>query len=72
MSKMMLELTLSFSSIDCVTVTLTNRATISIPFTSPLTKDDWEDMQWYLEAYPNRFRRYVSDFKRISTSSRGL
>jgi tetratricopeptide (TPR) repeat protein len=69
MSKMMLELTLSFSSIvgvaapveHLVTVTLTNRSPISIPFTSPLTKDDWEDMQWYLEAYPTQYAADVDD-----------
>jgi hypothetical protein len=58
---MALELTLSFSSIDLVTVTLTNRSPISSPFTSPLTKDDWEDMQWYLEAYPTQYAADVDD-----------
>jgi tetratricopeptide (TPR) repeat protein len=58
---MALELTLSFSSIDLVTVTLTNRSPVSIPFTSPLTKDDWEDMQWYLEAYPTQYAADVDD-----------
>jgi hypothetical protein len=58
---MAMELTLSFSSIDLVTVTLTNRSPISIPFTSPLTKDDWEDMQWYLEVYPTQYAANVDD-----------
>jgi tetratricopeptide (TPR) repeat protein len=61
MSEMMLELTLSFSSIDCVTVTLTNRSPISIPFTSPFTKADWEDMQWYIESYPVQYAADVDD-----------
>jgi CHAT domain len=61
MREMMLELTLSFSSIDLVTVTLTNRSPISIPFTSPLTKADWEDMQWYIESYPVQYAADVDD-----------
>jgi tetratricopeptide (TPR) repeat protein len=61
MSKMMLELTLSFSSIDLVTVKLNDRTTNYIPFTSPLTKADWEDMQWYLEAYPTQYAADVDD-----------
>jgi tetratricopeptide (TPR) repeat protein len=56
-----MELTLSFAEIDRVTVTLTNRSPVSIPFTSPLTKEDWEDMQWYLEAYPNQYAADVDD-----------
>jgi tetratricopeptide (TPR) repeat protein len=66
---MILELTLSFSSIvgvaasveHRVTVTMTNRSPISLPFTSPLTKDDWADMQWYLEAYPTQYAADVDD-----------
>jgi hypothetical protein len=58
---MALELTLSFSSIDIVTVKLNDRTTNSIPFTSPLTKADWEDMQWYLEAYPVQYAADVDD-----------
>jgi tetratricopeptide (TPR) repeat protein len=58
---MMLELSLSFSAIDCVTVKLNDRTTNSIPFTSPLTKADWEDMQWYLEAYPVQYAADVDD-----------
>jgi CHAT domain len=61
MSEMMLELTLSFSAIDCVTVKLNERTTQSIPFTSPLTKADWEDTQWYLEAYPTQYAADVDD-----------
>jgi tetratricopeptide (TPR) repeat protein len=56
-----MELTLSFAEIDRITVTLTNRSPVSIPFTSPLTKEDWEDMQWYLEAYPNQYAADVDD-----------
>jgi tetratricopeptide (TPR) repeat protein len=52
---MALELTLSFSSIDHVTVTLTNRSPISIPFTSPFTNKDWEEIQRYLEKYPVQY-----------------
>jgi tetratricopeptide (TPR) repeat protein len=55
MSKMMLELTLSFSSIDLVTVTLTNRSPISIPFTSPFNNEDWEEIHRYLEKYPVQY-----------------
>jgi hypothetical protein len=61
MSKMVLELTLSFSAIDRVTVTLNDRATTSIPFTSPMTKEDWEDMQWYLERYATEYAADVDD-----------
>ena len=61
MSEMMLELTLSFSSIDIVTVSLTNRSPITIPFTSPLIKADWEDMQWYIESYPVQYAADVDD-----------
>jgi tetratricopeptide (TPR) repeat protein len=61
MSKMMLELTLSFAEIDCVTIKLNDRTTNSIPFTSPLTKDDWEDMQWYLERYATEYAADVDD-----------
>jgi tetratricopeptide (TPR) repeat protein len=61
MREMMLELTLSFSSIDLVTVTLTNRSPISIPFISPLTKADWEDIQWYVESYPTQYAADVDD-----------
>ncbi len=61
MSEMMLELTLSFGAIDRVTVALTNRSPISLPFTSPLTKEDWADMQWYLEAYPTQYAADVDD-----------
>ena len=52
---MLLELTLSFSDIDRVTVTLTNRSSITIPFTSPFTKADWEEIQRYLEKYPVQY-----------------
>jgi tetratricopeptide (TPR) repeat protein len=52
---------LSFAEIDRVIVTLTNRPPTSIPFTLPLTKEDWEDMQWYLEAYPNQYAADVDD-----------
>jgi tetratricopeptide (TPR) repeat protein len=58
---MALDLTLSFAEIDRVIVTLTNRPPTSIPFTLPLTKEDWEDMQWYLEAYPNQYAADVDD-----------
>jgi hypothetical protein len=61
MSEMMLELTLSFSSIDLVTVKLNERTTQSLPFTSPLTKADWEDMQWYVESYPTQYAADVDD-----------
>ncbi|WP_309730336.1 hypothetical protein, partial [Chamaesiphon sp. OTE_75_metabat_556] len=61
MREMMLELSLSFSSIDLVTVKLDNRTTNSIPFISPLTKEDWADMQWYLEAYPTQYAADVDD-----------
>ena len=52
---MMLELILNFAAIDLVTVTLTNRSPITIPFTSPFTKTDWEDIQRYLEKYPVQY-----------------
>jgi CHAT domain-containing protein len=58
---MILELTLSFSAIDNVTVTLTNRSPITIPFTAPLTKEDWADMQWYIESYPTQYAADVDD-----------
>ena len=58
---MALELTLSFAEIDRVTVTLMDRSLVSIPFTAPLTKEDWEDMQWYLEAYPTQYAADVDD-----------
>ena len=61
MSEMTLELTLSFAEIDRVTVTLTDRSPISIPFTSPFAKADWEDMQWYIESYPVRYAADVDD-----------
>ncbi len=61
MSEMMLELSLSFAGIDSVTVTLTNRSPISIPFTSPFAKADWEDMQWYIESYPVQYAADVDD-----------
>ncbi len=51
----MLELILNFAAIDLVTVTLTNRSPITIPFTSPFTKTDWEDIQRYLEKYPVQY-----------------
>jgi tetratricopeptide (TPR) repeat protein len=60
---MALDLTLSFAEIDRVTVTLTDRPPTSIPFTSPLTREDWEDMQWYLEAYPNQYAADVDDLR---------
>jgi hypothetical protein len=40
---------------------VTNRSPISIPFTSPLAKANWEDMQWYLEAYPTQYAADVDD-----------
>jgi tetratricopeptide (TPR) repeat protein len=58
---MTLELTLSFAAIDCVTVKLGDRRTNSIPFTSPFTKEDWEDMQWYIESYPVQYAADVDD-----------
>jgi hypothetical protein len=58
---MMLELCLSFAEIDRVTVTLTNRSPISISFTSPFVKADWEDMQWYIESYPVQYAADVDD-----------
>jgi tetratricopeptide (TPR) repeat protein len=61
MSKMMLELTLNFGAIDLVTITLNERTTQSLPFTSPLTKADWEDMQWYIESYPVQYAADVDD-----------
>jgi tetratricopeptide (TPR) repeat protein len=56
-----LELTLSFAEIDRVTVTLTDRSPITIPLTSPFTKEDWEDMQWYIESYPVQYAADVDD-----------
>jgi tetratricopeptide (TPR) repeat protein len=56
-----LELTLSFSEIDRVTVALTDRSPITIPFISPFTKEDWEDMQWYIESYPVQYAADVDD-----------
>jgi tetratricopeptide (TPR) repeat protein len=58
---MTLELTLIFAAIDRVTVELGNRRTDSIPFTSPFTKEDWEDMQWYIESYPVQYAADVDD-----------
>jgi tetratricopeptide (TPR) repeat protein len=66
---MALELTLSFAEIvgvaapmeHRVTVTLTDRPPITIPFTSPFTKEDWEDMQWYIESYPVQYAADVDD-----------
>jgi hypothetical protein len=58
---MALELTLSFAAIDRVTVALTNRSPISIPFASPFAKADWEDMQWYIESYPVQYVADVDD-----------
>ena len=60
---MPLELTLSFAEIDRIIVTLTNRPPTSIPFTSPLTKEDWKDMQWYLEVYPVQYAADVDDLR---------
>jgi tetratricopeptide (TPR) repeat protein len=58
---MTLELTLSFAAIDCVTVRLDDITTNSIPFTSPFAKEDWEDMQWYIESYPVQYAADVDD-----------
>ncbi len=58
---MALELTLSFAEIDRITVILTNRPPTSISFAAPLIKEDWEDMQWYLEAYPTQYAADVDD-----------
>jgi tetratricopeptide (TPR) repeat protein len=58
---MTLELTLSFATIDRVTVELGNQRTNSILFTSPFANADWEDMQWYIESYPVQYAADVDD-----------
>ncbi len=58
---MSLELNLSFPTIDHVTVSLNNQTTAAIPFAAPLTTADWQDIQWYLEIYPNQYAADVDD-----------
>ncbi len=55
------ELTVSFVGIDKFTIAYNNQTTAELPFTSTLTKKDWEDMRWYLEVYATQYAADVDD-----------
>jgi len=45
------ELNLSFSGSDKVSITYDDQKTDALPFVSPLTEEDHQDIRWYLETY---------------------
>jgi tetratricopeptide (TPR) repeat protein len=55
------ELTVSFIGVDKFTIAHNNQTTAELPFVDPLTKEDWEDMQWYLEVYATQYAADVDD-----------
>jgi tetratricopeptide (TPR) repeat protein len=55
------ELTVSFVSVDRFTIAYKNQTTTELLFTSPLTKEDWKDMRWYLEVYATQYAADVDD-----------
>lgn len=55
------ELTVSFVGVDKFKISHQNQTTAELPFASPLTKEDWEDMRWYLEDYATRYAADVDD-----------
>lgn len=45
------ELKLSFIDDTSVVITLDGHSTGYLPFSSPLTKADYDDLRWYIEVY---------------------
>jgi tetratricopeptide (TPR) repeat protein len=58
---MIQELTINFDSADSFTISFNHQTTASLPFTSPIVVEDWQDIQWYLELYPTQYAADVDD-----------
>jgi tetratricopeptide (TPR) repeat protein len=67
---MSLELNLRFPSPAHVIVGLDGEDTVALPFTIPLSREDHEELRWYLETYASRYTTEVDDQRAARLAAR--
>ena len=55
------ELLLNFSDTNRVTVSLDGSAVKAVDFESPIVKEEFQDLRWYLETYASQYTADVDD-----------
>ncbi len=58
---MIQELTVSFAGVDKFTIGHNNQTTAELSFAASLTKEDWQDIRWYLEVFATQYAADVDD-----------